>query len=102
MIFELFRAKSWFLQALSLTAIFLTDFSWDVTGVPLGGGDGGSGEARTCQKPNKIKGSEGLPSPIASQNSDVPPDLRRVVDSWPVLSQPLKDAILAIVATVAR
>jgi len=39
----------------------------------------------------------GVPSLIASQKSDLPSDLRRVVKSWPGLSKPLKDAILAIV-----
>jgi hypothetical protein len=60
-------------------------------------GNGGSGGARTCHKSNKINGFVGVPSLIASQNSDLPPELRRVVKSWPALSKPLKDAILAIV-----
>jgi len=43
-----------------------------------------------------------LPSQIASQNSDLPADLQRVADAWPRLSKTLKDAILAIVAAVAK
>jgi hypothetical protein len=42
-------------------------------------------------------GKDPQASLIASQNSDLSPDLQQVVGSWPNLSQPLKDAILAIV-----
>jgi len=58
---------------------------------------GGSGGARTRHKSNEIKGGTGLPSQIASQVSGLPGDLRRVIDAWSTLSQPLKDAIVAIV-----
>jgi len=63
---------------------------------------GGSGGARTCQKTNKIKGSEGLPSQIASQNSDLPAELQKVVDAWPDLGSSLRGAILAIVNTATK
>jgi hypothetical protein len=60
-------------------------------------GNGGSGGARTRQKTNKIKGFEGLPSQIASQNSGLPAELQKVVDAWPDLSSAIRGAILAIV-----
>jgi hypothetical protein len=63
---------------------------------------GGSGGARTCHKTNKIKGSEGLPSQIASQISGVSADLQRVIDSWGRLSEPLRRAVLAIIGSADR
>jgi hypothetical protein len=45
-------------------------------------------------------GETSSPSQIASQISGVPADLRRVIDCWPALSQPLKNAISAIVHAV--
>jgi hypothetical protein len=65
-------------------------------------GNGGSGGARTCHKTNKIKGSEGIPSQIASQNSGLPAELQKVVDAWPDLGSVLRGAILAIVNTATK
>ena len=64
-------------------------------------GNGGSGGAQTRHISNEIKGETRLPSQRASQNSGASADLRRVIDCWPALSEPLKNAISAIVKAVA-
>jgi hypothetical protein len=51
---------------------------------------------------HESRGAAEVPSPIASQNSDLPPDLLCVVESWPRLSASLKNAIPAIVGAAVN
>jgi len=37
-----------------------------------------------------------------AHNSQIDPDLARVVEAWPALAEPIKAAILALVETAAK
>ncbi len=60
------------------------------------------GGARTRDVSLQIKGLAAPSSQTASQKSDLPAELQRVVEFWPRLSAPLKDAILVIINTAAK